>query len=288
MSFSAFIRDIEQNHWNIFGVEVYRDSQLLHRWGDTNDHRHNTYSVTKSVTAIAAGMARDDGLFDFDRCVLDYLPGRFVAAMPCHQRELYRQITIRRLMTMSVPGYPFRPEGDSWLTASLAYPLPEPLERRFEYSNIPAYLVGVAVTEAIGEPLDDYLNRRLFRPLGIQSPVLAHCPDGYFYGASGMELTVHDLSQIGLLLQNGGVYGNQRILSEAFVREATSVQQMNREGGYGYFIWKYRDGFSFNGKWKQKCYILPKTGLVITFLGHIEEECAGLRASMERHLLDSE
>lgn len=287
MDYSAFTRDIEQNHWNIFGVEVYRDGQLVHSWGDTTRERHNTYSVTKSVTAIAAGMARDDGRFDFNRSVLDYLPERYVSVMAGAQRERYRGITIRRLMTMSIPGYPFRPEGDSWLAASLAYPLPKVSEQRFDYSNIPAYLVGVALTQALGEPLDDYLNRRLFGPLGIGSPVLAHCPEGYFYGASGMELTVHELSQIGLLLLHGGVYGGQRIVSEAFVREATSVQQMNREGGYGYFIWRYRDGFSFNGKWKQKCYILPSAGLVITFLGHIEEECPGLRASMERNLLDT-
>ena len=60
---------------------------------------------------------------------------------------------------------------------------------------------------------------------------------------------------------------------------------MNREGGYGYFLWKYRDGFSINGKWTQKCYVLPKQGLVVTYLAHIEEECPGLKASMERHLL---
>lgn len=77
--------------------------------------------------------------------------------------------------------------------------------------------------------------------MDIQNPPFARCPDGYFYGASSMELTVHELSKIGLLLYHGGVYEGKRILSEEYVREATSVQQMNREGGYGYFLWKYRD-----------------------------------------------
>lgn len=67
---------------------------------------------------------------------------------------------------------------------------------------------------------------------------------------------------------------------------ATSVQQSNREGGYGYFIWKYRDGFSINGKWGQKCYCLPEQGLMITFLSHIEEDTYGLKQSMEKHLLN--
>ena len=66
---------------------------------------------------------------------------------------------------------------------------------------------------------------------------------------------------------------------------ATSIQQMNREGGYGYFIWKYHDGFSINGKWGQKCYILPKDELIITYLSHMEENSRDLQKSMEDKLL---
>ena len=100
-----------------------------------------------------------------------------------------------------------------------------------------------------------------------------------------MELTVHELSKIGLLLYNNGVYEGNRILSEEYVREATKVQQKNREGGYGYFVWKYRDGYSINGKWKQKCYVLPKEKLVITYLSHIEEDIPELKESMEKNIL---
>lgn len=287
MSFQSFAHDIEQNRWNIFGVEVWQDGQLLHRFGDTTETRHNLYSATKSITSIAAGMAIDDGRFDLTRRLLDYLPGSVIAGMSPAQRETYRDITIRRLMTMSVPGYPFRPEGESWLASSLAYPLPEADKVTFEYSNIPTYLVCVALTHALDEPVGDYLTRRLYQPLDISRPPMMHCPDGYFYGASGTELTVNELSRIGLLMLNGGVYAGQQLLSESYVREATRVQQMNREGGYGYFIWKYRDGFSFNGKWKQKCYVLPSRGLLISYLGHIEENCPGLKASMERNILDT-
>lgn len=73
-------------------------------------------------------------------------------------------------------------------------------------------------------------------------------------------------------------------LSKEYVKEATAVQQMNREGGYGYYVWKYRNGFSINGKWKQKCYVLPKEKLMVTYLSHIEEETAELKESMERKM----
>ena len=96
---------------------------------------------------------------------------------------------------------------------------------------------------------------------------------------------MHELSKIGMLLYNGGIYEGKRIVSEEYVKEATSVQQMNREGGFGYFIWKYRNGFSINGKWKQKCYILPKDKLVVTYLSHIEDDTCELKESMEKNIL---
>lgn len=286
MNFKAFAEDIEKNHWNVFGVEVYQDGRLIHQYGDTTEKRHPIYSATKAITAIAVGLAVDEGKLDIGKSVLEYLPAKFVDEMSREQIQVYEQITIKRLLTMSVSGYPFRAEGESWLKASLHYPVPDVHKREFNYSNISAYLVGVATSCALQEDLYEYLQRKLFEPLEIHNPPYIRCPDGYFYGASAMELTVHELSKIGLLLYHGGVYEGRRILSEEFVREATSVQQMNREGGYGYFLWKYRDGFSINGKWKQKCYVLPKDGLVISYLSHIEEDNPQLKESMEKYILD--
>ena len=285
MNFTAFTEDILQNRWNVFGAEVYVDGRLAHAFGDTTENRYPIYSATKTVTSIALGMAVDEGKLDIEKPLLQYLPGDVVGRMTQEQREMYRHITLRRLMCMSVAGYPFRPQGDSWLMDSLGYPLPHPESPEFDYSNISAYLAGVAAACALGENLYDYLCRKLFAPLGIHQPPATFCPDGYFCGASGMKLTVNELSKIGLVLYNGGVFGGERLLSAGYVREATSIQQMNREGGYGYFLWKYRDGFSINGKWKQKCYILPKERLMITYLSHIEDPGPELKLSMEKHIL---
>lgn len=286
MNFSAFVRDIECNQWKVHGVEVYQNGQLCHSWGNTCETKFPIYSATKTVTSIAVGLAYDEGKINLERSVPDYLPAKYVSEMTMAQRETFQNVTIERLLTMSVAGFPFRPEGESYLKFSLACPLPNVQERSFDYSNISAYLVGVAVTNAVGEDLVAYLRRRLFDPLHIEKPVCGRCPDGYFYGASNMELSVHDLSQIGLLLYQGGVYEGKRILSEKYVKLATGIRQMNREGGYGYFIWKYRDGFSINGKWKQKCYILPKQGIMVTYLADIQDDSHELLESMERNILE--
>lgn len=285
MDFNVFIKDIEENRWKVFGTEVYVDAKLVHSFGDTIVNRYPIYSATKTITSIAAGLASDEGKLDIERSVLSYLPQSVMSQMSEEQKEIYRHITMERLLTMSVDGYPFRPDGESWLKEVLRFPIRDVENRKFHYSNISAYLAGVVITYALEEDLYRYLERKLFAPLGIVQPPFERCPDGFFYGASKMELSVHELSQIGLLLYQGGCYNGERILSEEYVRRATSVQQSNREGGYGYFIWKYRDGFSINGKWKQKCYVLPKDKIMVTYLSHIEEETSVLKESMEQNIL---
>lgn len=284
MDFQGFIADIIQNNWNVHGVQVHQQGRLCHCWGDCNTP-HPIYSATKSVLSVAVGIAADEGKLDLSAPLKDYLPKAAVEAMSPQQQQVFAPITLHRLMTMSVKGFPFRPEGDDWLAYSLACQLPNPETPAFDYSNIPAYLTGVAFTHAIGQDAAQWIQERIFAPLNITDFRIGRCPSGYFYGASQMELSVESLSKIGVMLLQGGVYQGKRIVSEAYVKAATSVQQMNREGGYGYFFWKYQDGFSINGKWKQKCYVLPTRGLVICYLSHIEDESHALLESMEKHLL---
>lgn len=283
MDFKAFIKKIQQNNWEVYGVEVYERHKLTQAYGETAGKRFPIYSATKTVTSLAVGMAVDEGKLDIDRSVLAYLPQKVISDLSEERQEPYRKITIERLLTMSVLGFPFRPEGGSWLYNSLRYPI-TPDERAFDYSNVSAYLAGVAASCALGEDLYQYLQRKLFEPLGIENPPFQRCPDGYFYGASGMELTVNELSRIGFVLMDNGIYQGKRIVSEEYIRKACSVRQMNREGGYGYFIWKVQDGFSINGKWGQKCYIFPQKQLMVTFLGHVEEGEGQLKECMEECL----
>ncbi len=284
MDFDGFIKDIRDNDWKVFGVEVYRDGALKYSYGDTTG-LHEIYSATKTVLSIAAGIAYDEGRIDLDRPFVDYIPFSGLGTIPRKQLDKFAGICIRRLLTMSVKGFPFRPEGENWLGFSLNCEADEPDTVEFDYSNIPAYLMCVVLNAALGCDLGEFIERQIFAPMEITSYEYTRSPEGYFYGASGMRLSVHDLSKLGLLLGNKGIYNGVRIVSEEYVSLATSVQQLNREGGYGFYIWKYRGGFSINGKWKQKCYVIPQSGITVTFLSHIEDDSRDLLRSMERHIL---
>lgn len=285
MDFDGFTRQLEVEQLNVHGVEVYENGELTHSWGDTRNTRYSLQSVTKSFLSVAFGIARDRGLISEKDAVIRYMPEEYVSAMNGEQRKLMSELTFKRLLTMSVAGYPFRPEGENWLKFSLNYPPEHPEQPAFNYSNIPVYIVSVALTQALGQDVFQFMDENIFRPLGIGTPVCQRSPEGYFYGATGVELTVNEMSRLGLALCAGGVYKGRRIVSETYVRDMTGMQQMNREGGYGFYTWKYRSGFSLNGQWGQKCYCLPDRGLMITFMSHIENGADRVRELMEQYLI---
>ena len=287
MDFTGFVSDIQLNGWNVYGAEVYVDGKLVHSYGDTDENIHDIYSATKAILSIAVGIAVDEKKFDIDKSILYYLPENRVEGISAEQRNVFEKISVKRLMTMSVGDIPFIGEGDSFIDFALETKIDKPEERVFNYSSLSSYLVGVALTEALGTDLGPFIEKRIFEPLGIDRFEYDRCPEGYFYGSSGTKLTVNELSKLGLLFYNRGVFAGERILSEDYIDEATSIQQMNREGGYGYFLWKYRDGFSINGMRGQKCFVLPSQKLVISFLSFIEEGSGELVKSMEKHIISS-
>lgn len=286
MDFNAFTEDIINNKWKVHGVEVYKGDELIHSFGNTTDI-YPIYSCTKSVFSIALGIAYDRGLIDFSKSIFDYIP-MDVVEISEEKRSIYSKLPLERFMTMSVEGFPFRPESDNYLKETFTYELKNPEIPAFDYSNFQPYLVSVALTHAIGMDVGEFIEENVFKPMEIKNYKYTRSPEGYFYSPSKMELSVHDLSKFGIMLKDKGVYNGHRIISEEYTQLATSVRQMNREGGYGYYIWKYREGFSINGKWKQKCYVLPDRDLIITYLADIRDTSHDLLHSMENNILDVE
>lgn len=251
---------------HVHGIEVLINGETaLHRCFDS-DVRYPVYSVTKSITSAAFAIASDEGKLSADEPLCEYLESRYRSAAP----EGLRKLTFHRFLTMTAGAFPFRPCGDDWTEYILSLPT-DYSDCRFHYSNIPAYLVGAACENAVGERLPEYLAPRLFEPLGIPAPPYQTCPQGHFYGATGMELTVHELALLGqLYLQKGLWYGKQLISPEMAERSVSPLVQAE-SGSYGYFFRVSSDCFSINGKWGQRCFIYPEKQLVIAYLSDLPE-----------------
>ncbi len=269
--FETVIHEIISRSLQVHGLEIFQEGSVVFRHNFSPDVRYPIYSATKSFTSTAVGMASDEGKLSVDAPLYEFLEQKYRSYIPADQLDSFRQLTLKRFMTMSVPGYPFRPEGGDWLGFSLSLPVSYSDPPAFHYSNIPAYLAGIACENAVGQHLIDYLTPRLFEPLGIPAPVFLNCPQGHFYGASGMELTVHELSLLGQLYLQKGIWNGKRLLSEQWAVQAVSPQIQNRDGGYGYFFWTTNNSFRISGKWGQKCLIYPQKNRMITYLSHLPE-----------------
>ena len=278
--FSELIKDIETNNFNVHGIEIFQNNDIVfrHMWSD--NIRYPIYSATKSFTATAVGIAVDEGRFSIEAPLSEYLEKRYLQNMPAHLRQAFCKLPVSRFLTMSVKGYPFRPCGDDWLKTVLDTNA-DYSRIDFSYTNVSAYLVGIACENAVGGNLPQYLKSRLFEPLNIENPTFLADPQGRFYGATGMYLTVHELSLLGQLYLQRGVFNHKRIISEKWSDEATKLQIENSDGGYGYFLWRNGNHFSISGKWGQKCLIYPQKNLIITYLGDMPENSGKMQSVAE-------
>lgn len=265
------IKTIERNHLEVYGVRVIQDGKLIASHDFKPVSRYPIYSATKSFTSTAVGLALAETKLSLEDSILNYLEEDLPETCSVEIKENLSKIAVKRLLTMSVSGYPFRPEGEDWLTYSLTVNLKDVDRIVFDYSNIPAYLVGVIIEKVVGQKLYEYLKPRLFEPLGINNPEYRLCPSGHFYGASGMRLTVEELSRLGQLYLQQGTWNGKQLFSQEWAGEATAKQIETSEGGYGYFFWRCQEnGYRISGKWGQRCYVFPDKRLVITYLGNLQ------------------
>lgn len=271
MILDSFLRAAESEGVLPFGGEVRRDGRITESWEQTPGKRYPVYSAAKSFTSTAVGFAVDEGKMKPEDPLEKFFSAE-LARVDQTSGDLWRSVTIRRLLTMTVPGLPFRPSGEDWLLDCFSKRIDAERGAAFSYSNLPAYLAGVAVERSVGENTAAYLERKLFSEMGIPTPPMQYCPKGHFYGATGMELTPDELGALGQLYLNHGLWDGQKILSESWCREAVRRQVENREGGYGYFFWVRPDGgFTIRGKWGQRCYVFPEQQTVVSWVSHLPE-----------------
>lgn len=278
----TILNELKKNDLSVHGMHVFQCGRTLLSYHAAPDIRYPVYSATKSILCMAVGIAADAGKLSPDTPLADLLEQTDLSAVPAAQRDAFRKLPLRRFLTMSIPGYPFRPAGNDWLADSLALPIDGSAPPAFHYSNIPAYLTGIACANAVGMHLIDYLTPRLFEPLGIENPPFQNDPQGRFYGATGMQLTLEELSRLGQLLLQNGVYGGKRLLSQSWIREASALHIQNDRNGYGYFLWRgASESYYISGKWGQICLILPQKQLVITCLADLPDRAELLRQTVE-------
>ncbi len=283
--YRQLLESLRASKLKIHGIEVYRGGGVSLREMTGHDVRYPAYSATKSVTSLAIGIAEAEGKIDISRPLADYLDTAYLSAMPEDKREAFGRLPVERFLTMTVSGYSFRPEGEDWLSNVLGADVDYSAQPQFHYTNVQAYLAGIACENAVGIPLDQYLTQRLFEPMGIEAPEFQKDAQGRFYGASGMYLTVHELAQLGVLCLNEGSYEGRQLVPAQWIRRASgSHADAGDKGGYGYYFWQNGNTYSISGKWGQRSIVCPEKGTVVTYMADVRSEPEKLQRIAEEFI----
>ena len=96
-------------------------------------------------------------------------------------------------------------------------------------------------------------------------------PDGINVGGWGLNVRTKDIASLGQLYLQKGLWKGERLISEAWVEEATSLQTSNGSSpesdwdqGYGYQFWQCRHGlYRGDGAFGQYCIVMPEQDVVV-------------------------
>lgn len=203
---------------------------------------HQMYSVSKSVTSAAVGFALCEGLLSLETKVRDLFPD-YTDGM---QDENLDQLTIHHLLSMSSGKNPSplynKSKGD-WIEYYFRCPwYAKP--GAFKYINENVYILSVIVKRVTGLSVREFLQPRLFEPLGIDYPFWETDANGIEAGGWGLYLKTEDLAKFMLCYEKNGVFNGKQVIPEEWVRLATGYHGDNSEGveldtsaGYGYCFW---------------------------------------------------
>ncbi len=237
-------------------------------------HPHLMFSVSKSFTSTAVGLAIDEGRLTLDDLVVELLPDDLPAEISPHLAAL----TVRHLLTMTT-GHPTDTvsladdsHGDNWARTILAQPLEFAPGTHYVYNSGASYLLSAILQQLTGQRLFDYLTPRLFDPLGIEGATWQTCPRGIDAGGWGLSVTTEQLATFGQLLLQRGQWNGTQLVPAEWIDQATSVQvdtagtdhDVDGREGYGYQFWRNRPtGYRADGAFGQFCLVLPEQDAVV-------------------------
>lgn len=220
---------VRRNGYNLYDlVFIDKDGKAYHYQNVPANRSNNCYSVTKMFIMTAIGFLWSEKKIKLTDYVCDYL-SQYIKT---NYDPNWEKVTIAHALnhTMGIGRYYLDIDaencGEDHITAAFKENLTyEPGTTRF-YSDAAYYILSRVATEACGEPLDNYLSSRLFRPLSFQEIAMTKCPYGYVVGGTGVYCPTADMAKLGQLYLNDGIFEGSRILPKEWI-------QLAEENSYG-------------------------------------------------------
>jgi CubicO group peptidase (beta-lactamase class C family) len=239
--------------------------------------RHALYSLSKSFTSTAVGLAIAEGKLGPDDPVLKFFP-EDAPAEPSANLKAMRLSDLLRMST-GHQAEPRRTADQPWTKSFLAQPVPFKPGTHFLYNTSATYMLSAAVQKATGQTVLDYLRPRLFEPLGIDGPTWEASPQGITAGGFGLNIRTQDIAKFGQLYLQKGQWHGKQLVPAAWVEAATARQTSNGSNpksdwdqGYGYQFWRCRHGaYRGDGAFGQFCVVLPEQDAVVAITSGVRD-----------------
>ncbi len=307
-SIKEYLQAVQNNEQDLHSIMILRNGKVVfEEWfGEYAANKtHTLYSVSKTFTATAIGFAVQEGLLSVSDKVISFFPDKLPNEISAHLQAL----EICHLLTMTV-GHDVDPtgvlreaEGLDWVEAFLSFPVEHKPGTTFVYNSLATYMLSAILTKVTGERILDYLQPRLFRPLGIVGATWDESPQGIQIGGWGLNIKTEDMAKLGQFYLQKGKWNGTQLLSESWIEEATSAQVPSLPAGvkkkdlrvkakdsdwlqgYGYQLWRSRhNSYRADGRNGQFILVLPEKNAVIVTTANIPNMQAELNLIWE-HLL---
>lgn len=255
---------------------------------------HVLFSLSKSFTSTAIGLAVREGLLGLDDRVVDF----FADDLPAEVSPNLAAMQVRHLLAMStghvvdtMPALHQRKDGN-WARAFFSVPVERAPGTHFLYNTGASYMLSAILQRVAGVTLLAYLRPRLLDPLGIAEATWETCPRGVNTGGFGLSVTTDAIARFGQLYLQKGLWRGEQLVPADWVAAATSLQTPNGDDpasdwaqGYGYQFWMCRHGaYRGDGAFGQYCIVMPEQDAVLAITAGLDDMQAPLNLVWE-HLL---
>lgn len=232
---------------------------------------HMMFSLSKSVVAMAVGIAAAEGKLQLSDRLVDFFPEK----AGLFRSQTLSKVTLQQLLQMTAGvkyNEVFSVTDRDWVHGFLSSECAFEPGTDFYYNSMNSYMLAAVLRSVTGEGLVDYLMPRLFEPLRIPRPRWETCPMGIEKGGWGLYLRTVDMAKLGQLYLQRGRWetedGPRQLLPASWVNDSTRRMVPTHEKtnpGYGYGLWSFPvpGAYQFNGVFGQYVVVLPHLDAVV-------------------------
>jgi CubicO group peptidase (beta-lactamase class C family) len=241
------------------------------------DQNHVLYSLSKSYTSTAVGLAVAEGKLSIDDEVIKFFP----EDVPADASANLKAMRVRDLLTMATGHQDEPPTSPDTMSAKsfLAQAVPHLPGTHFKYNTAATFMQSAIVQKVTSQTVLEYLRPRLFEPLGIQNPVWDANFQGISLGGYGLRVRTEDIAKFGQLYLQKGRWNGHQLLPADWIGMATSRQVSNGSNpksdwnqGYGFQFWRCRhNAFRGDGAFGQYCVVMPDQDAVIAITSGVRD-----------------